>query len=165
MRALLDDLFEADSRLFLFRHKLIEGDRIVAKHFDRAGHFSDLIASACGNRDVAATADDGTHCSRQGGQTRDDVAADIKPSDQHRADQAQDHRNHKDPGAEAQDREGLGIRVRNVLRCGDRQTSHLCRQTFREFPVFTQQLRPLDNGDNFAPTQSRNAIVANRERS
>ena len=52
MRALFDSLFEADCRLFLFRHELIEHDRIVAEYFDRSRHFADLIGATVGSGDL-----------------------------------------------------------------------------------------------------------------
>ena len=163
MRALLDLLFEADCRLFLFRHELIERDRIVAKYFDRSRHFADLIGATLRKRRLEVTFGQSQHTIAELSETGNEIAPDVEPDDQRRTDQAEDHRDHKDPSAEVHDGEGPGIRVRDVLGCSGRQACHFGRKTVRQRSVFAQQLRSLGYQGDFAQTQSRDAIVADRE--
>ena len=160
--ALLDFLFEADRRLLLFRHELIEGDRIVAEYFDGARHFGDLIAATGGNHDVAPAADDGAHAARQGRQTRHHIAAHIKPSDQDRADQAERDDHTQSKPAKFLDRlRPCRCRRDALLRCGD-QGLHGIAQLDRQDGVFDRQAPPFLAGLQFDLPRGDDARIADR---
>ena len=59
--ALLDNLFEAGGGILAFIKELIEGNCILAKYFNGARHFSNLVATIVLDVDIQVAARNTTH--------------------------------------------------------------------------------------------------------
>ena len=121
--ALLDLLLEPVGGLRPLRQQLVALQRVLAEDLDHPPHLRDLVAAGNVDRAVMAAAGDGEHAAAQMRQPADEVAADIEPDDQDRADQAQGREHQQDARAQPLNRErslgrradlGLGLRYQAV---------------------------------------------------
>ncbi len=113
-RPLIDHLLEPRRRLLALLEQALQLDCIAPKDLDRPAHRGDLVGSLRGHGGVESAARDGEHPVAERGQAADDIAADVKPHDQHGGQQAQRDDGDEDAGAQALDRQRVAGRVADI---------------------------------------------------
>jgi len=94
-RALPNDPLQSRRLVLLFGEQTVEFDGVVAEDLDGAAHRGDLVPARRCRHDIAAAAGDGDHRGAEPAQPADDVAPNIEPYDQDRAENAHDHGRHE----------------------------------------------------------------------
>ena len=125
----LDRLGKAGACLADFLEvRFLHLDRCCAKHSQRLRHAADLIGAALRKRRFEIALGQGQHALAERSEASDDIAPDVKPDDQHRADQAERDDGEQTYATELLDGLGLlGGSRDSLLRSGD-QGGHCVAQ-------------------------------------
>jgi hypothetical protein len=132
-------------------------DRGVAKHSQRLPHASDLVVTPRRERGPQIAGRERKGAIAQFAQARDQIAPDIEPHDQRRADKAQDDGDDHGKRAEINDRQCGRIRVINFLARAGYETVDGGGQVFREVGILTEKLRGILRERKLQPAQLRHA--------
>ena len=87
-RPFVDHLLEARRRLLALLEQALQLDCVAPKDLDRPAHCSNFVRPLCGDAGVESAARNGEHPIAERGQAAHDIAANVKPYDQHGGQQA-----------------------------------------------------------------------------
>ena len=139
-RALLDLLLEPVGSLCLLGEQLVAFQRVLAEDLDHPPHLGNLVAAGNLDRAVMAAAGNGEHAVAQTHEPADEIAADIEPDDQNRADQAQNREREEDARTQPLNRESSLGRRANIGLCLQYQAVDGRSEADGQIGIFGDQL-------------------------
>jgi hypothetical protein len=156
--------FSSRSDLCLFSQQLVAFQRVLAEDLDYAPHFRDLVAAGNINWTVVSATGNSEHAAAETHEAADEIAADIEPDNQDRADQAQGRKGEQDARAQLLNGECVAGRRPDVSLGLQNQAIYLCSEADGQSSIFGNQFLGLADQIEFLSSDGEYRIRSDRQR-